>query len=97
VETAPDPLPEKAIEIAVEPKVKVVAVTPPPKPQVISIPEPEPKPSVGDADRTVPELPTTPILEPPVTELPKTASPLPLLALIGGLSLGIARLLRTRH
>jgi hypothetical protein len=92
-ETFTVPILEKPIEIGEEPKVEALVATPP-KPALLPIPEPIMTPTQGDADRMIPEPVTTPMPELPVTELPKTASPVPLLALLGLLSLGGARLLR---
>jgi hypothetical protein len=91
-ETTPEPVLEKAIEIPEEPKVNAVDI---PTPELPLVREPLVAPALGEADRAVPELVTATIPEAPVTELPKTASPLPLLAMFGVLSLGAARLLRT--
>jgi hypothetical protein len=73
----------------------VVAIAPARKAPEMAAPPT--RPSV-EADRTapVPELPR-PIPELPVGKLPDTASPLPLVALAGILSLGVARLLNGRR
>jgi hypothetical protein len=86
---------EKPIETPEELKIaEVTEITP----KVEPVQEVETKPTVGEADRTtIPELEGPPILEAPVEELPKTASPLPLVALAGLLSLGAARLLKVRR
>jgi hypothetical protein len=86
---------EKPIETPEELKqAEVIEITP----KVAPVQEVETKPTVGEADRTtIPELDGPRILEAPVEELPKTASPLPLMALAGLLSLGAARLLKVRR
>jgi hypothetical protein len=68
-------------------------------PKVEPMPEVQTQATLGEADRAlVPELVSTPIPEAPVvTELPDTASPLPLVALIGLISLSAARLLKVRR
>jgi hypothetical protein len=93
-EITPAPVLEE-IEIPEAPRVEVVAAAPV-IPELPAVPE-FVAPTAGEADRVVPELVSAPIPEASVTELPKTASPLPLVALLGVLSLGGAHLLRTRR
>jgi hypothetical protein len=72
---------------------EVIEVTP----KVEPTPEIGTKPTVTEADRTIPEIPEVPVPEMVVAELPHTASPLPLVALAGLLSLGAARLIKRRR
>jgi hypothetical protein len=88
IKPAATPEEMKKVEIVAVAPEKTTAVAPPvlAAPPVLKAEPVMPVP--------VPESATPPAPETPVKELPKTAGELPLLALTGAISLGIARLLK---
>jgi hypothetical protein len=101
-ETAREPVlstEQKPLATPEELKIAAVLEIAPPKREIEPIIEMPARTATGEADRTtpVPELVSAPIPEEPAKQLPKTASPLPLIALVGVVSLGAARLFKTRR
>lgn len=88
--------PANQIAAAPAPVPPAVAEVPPPAPEIppAAAPEAPPPPEVAQAPPAAPETPPAPETPAPVQNLPKTASNLPFIAIMGFLLLGMSMLVR---